>query len=54
MVMLNPFINILDFFYLTNLEEINIVEMKRVLVFSAIDDTTIQFRQYEVPSISEP
>lgn len=42
-----------DFFHLTDLEETNIVEMKKVLVFTAIDDATIKFRQFELPKISE-
>lgn len=28
--------------------------MKRVIVFTAVDDVTIKFRQYEIPKISEP
>lgn len=28
--------------------------MKRLIVFTVLDDTTIQFRQYEVPQITEP
>lgn len=43
-----------DFFHNTHLEEANIVEMKRVIVFTSLDDNTVQFRQYEVPQITEP
>ena len=39
---------------MNNLEEINIVEMKRVLVFTSINDNDIQVRQYEIPQITEP
>lgn len=43
-----------DFFHITDLEEANIVEMKRVIVITSTDDSTVQFRQYEVPQIAEP
>jgi len=35
------------------LKEANIVELKRILSFTAIDDTTIQVRHYEVGKITE-
>lgn len=44
---------IIDFFKYSNLKEANIVELKKVLVFTSVNEDLIQFRQYEVPSISE-
>ena len=35
------------------MKEANIVELKRILSFTAIDDTTIQVRHYEVGKITE-
>ena len=35
------------------MKEVNITELKRVLVFTSVDDTTIQVRHYEVPKITE-
>lgn len=35
-------------FHQRDLQEANITEMKRVLSFTAIDDKTVQVRQYEV------
>lgn len=43
-----------DLFHMNNLEEANIVEMKRVLVFTSVSEELIQVRQYEIPKISEP
>eukprot|EP00347_Sterkiella_histriomuscorum_P009779 403339927 len=43
-----------ELFHMNTLEEANIVEMKRALVFTSTDDTTIQVRQYEIPQITEP
>lgn len=51
---LSCFIFYIEFFHMNNLEEINIVEMKRVLVFTSINDNDIQVRQYEIPQITEP
>lgn len=39
-----------EFFHQKDLKEVNIVELKRVLVFTSVDDTTIQVRHYEVSS----
>ena len=43
----------IEFFHQNDLKEANILELKRVLSFTAIDDTTIQVRHYEVAKISE-
>lgn len=40
----------LEFFHQKDLKEANIVELKRVLVFTSVDDTTIQVRHFEVSS----
>lgn len=38
---------------MNNLKEANIVELKRILVFTALDDVTIDVKHYEVPSVAE-
>lgn len=43
----------IDFFSSQHYQEINILEMNRVIVFSATSETSIRMEQYEVPSISE-
>lgn len=43
----------IDFFSTQKYKEINIQEMNRVLVFSAINETTIKLEQFEVSSINE-
>lgn len=42
----------IDFFKFSDYEEANIVELKRVIAFTA-DENKIQFRQYEVKSVNE-
>jgi hypothetical protein len=42
-----------EYFHITNLEEANIAEMKRVLVFTSIDDQKIEVRHYEIPLVAE-
>lgn len=39
-----------EFFHQRDLKEINITEMKRVLVFTATEENTVQVRHYEVSS----
>ena len=43
----------IDFFKLTDLDEANIVELKRVLIFTTVDDNTIKLRHYEIAEINE-
>ena len=38
----------IDFLNVREYEEANIVELKRVIVFTSVDDKTILFRQYEL------
>ena len=42
-----------ELFRQRDLKEANITEMKRVLVFTSINETTIQVRHYEVQTITE-
>lgn len=37
-----------DFFKMPDLKEANIMELKRVIVFTLTDDATIRFKQYQV------
>ena len=39
-----------DFFRIADYDEVNIAELKRVLVITSIDDTKITFRHYELNS----
>ncbi|CDW79488.1 brix domain-containing protein 1 [Stylonychia lemnae] len=43
-----------EFFHMNDMDEVNIVEMKRILVFTSLNETDIQVRQFEIPQISEP
>ena len=47
------YITPIEFFHQRDLKEANILELKRVLTFTSIDDTTIQFRHFEVPKLTE-
>ena len=38
----------IDFFKLNDYQEVNIAELKRVMVFTSTNETNIDFRQYEV------
>jgi len=43
----------IDFLKYADYEETNIVEMKRVICITSLDEVNISFRQYEVPSVNE-
>ena len=45
--------HLLELLHQRDLKEANIVELKRVLAITAIDDNTVQVRHYEVPKITE-
>lgn len=42
-----------DFFKMPDLKEANIMELKRVIVFTLTDDATIRFKQYQVKQFNE-
>ena len=42
---------LIDNFYVTKMEECNIPEMRRVLVFTATDEKTIKVQEFEVASV---
>ena len=43
----------IDFFKFSDYEEANIIELKRVIVFTSVGDTKILFRQYEAKDVNE-
>jgi ribosome production factor 2 len=43
----------IEFFHQKDLKEANIMELKRVLTFTSVDDTTIHVRHFEVPKLTE-
>lgn len=43
----------LDFFKYSDYEEANIAELKRVMIFTAMTETKIEVRHYEMKSINE-
>jgi ribosome production factor 2 len=43
----------IDFFKFSDYEEANIAELKRVMIFTSVNDTKIQVRHYEMKNINE-